>query len=98
MFGGSMPSSFSQVVSRRDLLKSLGVTLAMPWLESLPLTARASLRGVDSAKFRRSVVTGDRLRLEVTLRRARARLARLRAFQKLARGVSFRGEGAVVNY
>ena len=26
-----------------------------------PLTARASLRGVDSAKFRRSVVPGDRL-------------------------------------
>ena len=43
-----------------------------------PLTARASLRGVDSAKFRRSVVPGDRLRLEVTLGRARSRLARCR--------------------
>jgi UDP-N-acetylglucosamine acyltransferase len=44
-----------------------------------PMTARVSLRGVDSAKFRRSVVPGDRLRLEVTLRRARTRLARVQA-------------------
>jgi len=44
-----------------------------------PLTARVSLRGVDSAKFRRSVVPGDRLRLEVALGRARARLARVQA-------------------
>jgi carbonic anhydrase/acetyltransferase-like protein (isoleucine patch superfamily) len=44
-----------------------------------PLTARVSLRGVDSAKFRRSVVPGDRLRLEVEIKRARTSLARLRA-------------------
>ncbi len=44
-----------------------------------PMTAHVSLRGVDSAKFRRSVVPGDRLRLEVTLRRARPRLARVQA-------------------
>ena len=44
-----------------------------------PLTARASLRGVDSAKFRRSVVPGDRLRLEVVLGRTRSRLARVHA-------------------
>ena len=44
-----------------------------------PLTARASLRGVDSAKFRRSVVPGDRLRLEVAMRRARSSLARVQA-------------------
>jgi 3-hydroxyacyl-[acyl-carrier-protein] dehydratase len=44
-----------------------------------PLTARVSLRGVDSAKFRRSVVPGDRMRLEVTLGRARSRLARVKA-------------------
>jgi UDP-N-acetylglucosamine acyltransferase len=44
-----------------------------------PLTARACLRGVDGAKFRRSVVPGDRLRLEVTLARARSRLARVQA-------------------
>jgi UDP-N-acetylglucosamine acyltransferase len=38
--------------------------------------ARAFLRGVDRAKFRRQVVPGDRLRLEVTLGTRRATLAR----------------------
>jgi UDP-N-acetylglucosamine acyltransferase len=46
---------------------------------SSPVTARVWLRGVDSAKFRRSVVPGDRLRLEVVLRRARSSLARVQA-------------------
>lgn len=40
---------------------------------------RVFLRGVDNAKFRRSVVPGDRLRLEVTLASRRARLARANA-------------------
>ena len=40
---------------------------------------RVFLRGVDNAKFRRSVVPGDRLRLEVTLIRRRGRLARTNA-------------------
>ena len=44
-----------------------------------PLTARVSLRGVDNAKFRRNVVPGDRLRLEVTLGRVRSRLAKVHA-------------------
>jgi UDP-N-acetylglucosamine acyltransferase len=38
--------------------------------------ARTFLRGVDRAKFRRQVVPGDRLRLEVTLGHRRASLAR----------------------
>jgi UDP-N-acetylglucosamine acyltransferase len=37
---------------------------------------RASLRGVDAAKFRRQVVPGDRLELEVTLGRRRGPLVR----------------------
>jgi UDP-N-acetylglucosamine acyltransferase len=37
------------------------------------------LRGVDNAKFRRQVVPGDRLTLDVTLGPRRARLARARA-------------------
>ena len=37
---------------------------------------RAWLRGVDNAKFRRQVVPGDRLELEVTLGRRRGRLVR----------------------
>ena len=42
-------------------------------------TARVWLRGVDNAKFRRQVVPGDRLRLEVRLGRSRSRLAKARA-------------------
>lgn len=40
---------------------------------------RVWLRGVDHAKFRRQVVPGDCLRLEVTLGRVRSRLAKARA-------------------
>ena len=40
-----------------------------------PMTARVCLRGVNNAKFRRRVVPGDRLRLEVQLGRVRSRLA-----------------------
>ncbi len=41
--------------------------------------ARVYLRGVDDAKFRRQVVPGDRLRLEITLEQRRTALARARA-------------------
>jgi len=44
-----------------------------------PPTARAALRGVNNAKFRRQVVPGDRLRLEVTLGRVRSRLGKVKA-------------------
>jgi UDP-N-acetylglucosamine acyltransferase len=44
-----------------------------------PVTARVSLRGVNRAKFRRQVVPGDRLRLEVRLGRGRTRLATAQA-------------------
>src|SRR5687768_18143959 len=44
-----------------------------------PPTARVWLRGVDNAKFRRQVVPGDRLRLEVQLGRIRTRLAKAKA-------------------
>jgi UDP-N-acetylglucosamine acyltransferase len=40
---------------------------------------RVFLRGVDNAKFRRSVVPGDRLRLEVTLGARRSQIARANA-------------------
>jgi UDP-N-acetylglucosamine acyltransferase len=40
-------------------------------------TARVALRGVNNAKFRRQVVPGDRLRLEVTLGQTRSRLAKV---------------------
>jgi len=44
-----------------------------------PATARVSLRGVNSAKFRRNVFPGDRLNLEVTLGRTRSRLVKVHA-------------------
>ncbi len=47
--------------------------------EGAPPNARVYLRGVNDAKFRRQVVPGDRLRLEITLGRRRASLARARA-------------------
>lgn len=49
-----------------------------------PPTARVWLRGVDNAKFRRQVVPGDRLRLEVRLGRSRSRLAKARAIAYVA--------------
>jgi UDP-N-acetylglucosamine acyltransferase len=55
---------------------------------SAPATARAALRGVNNAKFRRQVVPGDRLRLEVTLGRTRSRLAK-------AQGAAYVGEQIV---
>jgi UDP-N-acetylglucosamine acyltransferase len=41
--------------------------------------ARCALRGVNNAKFRRQVVPGDRLRLDVRLGPTRSRLAKARA-------------------
>ncbi len=51
---------------------------ASPLPDGAP-TGRAFLRGVDNAKFRRQVVPGDRLRLEVTLGARRSTLARAHA-------------------
>jgi UDP-N-acetylglucosamine acyltransferase len=47
--------------------------------EDAPPDARVYLRGVNDAKFRRLVVPGDRLRLEVSLDRRRSLLARAHA-------------------
>ena len=44
-----------------------------------PALGRARLRGVDNAKFRRQVVPGDRLSLEVTLGRRRGSIVRAAA-------------------
>jgi len=53
-----------------------------------PSQSVACLRGVDQAKFRRQVLPGDRVRLEVTLKAERAQLARVR-------GVAYVGEQLV---
>src|SRR5947209_11849431 len=47
--------------------------------ENGPPNATVYLRGVNDAKFRRQVVPGDRLRLEISLGRRRASLARAQA-------------------
>jgi UDP-N-acetylglucosamine acyltransferase len=63
------------------MLESLSQVAAMLLLhrEDAPPTARVYLRGVNDAKFRRQVVPGDRLRLEISLGRRRARLVRAQA-------------------
>jgi UDP-N-acetylglucosamine acyltransferase len=53
------------------------VTLLLPH-------ARVTLRGVDNAKFRKPVVPGDRVRLEVTLSRRRGELVRANAVAAVA--------------
>ena len=47
--------------------------------DGAPPNARVYLRGVNDARFRRQVVPGDQLRLEVSLRRRRASLVRAQA-------------------
>ena len=67
------------------MIESLSQVAAMLLLErgdAAPNT-RVYLRGVNDAKFRRQVVPGDRLRLEVLLGRRRASLARARAIAYL---------------
>ncbi len=63
------------------MLESLAQVAAILLLEreDAPPNARVSLRGVNDAKFRRQVVPGDRLRLEITLGRRRSSLARAQA-------------------
>jgi len=60
------------------MLESLSQVAAILLLQrdDAPPNTRAYLRGVNDAKFRRQVLPGDRLRLEVSLGRRRALLAR----------------------
>jgi UDP-N-acetylglucosamine acyltransferase len=63
------------------MLESLSQVAALLLLQpdDAPPNARVYLRGVNDAKFRRQVVPGDRLRLEVSVGRRRATLARAQA-------------------
>jgi UDP-N-acetylglucosamine acyltransferase len=63
------------------MLESLSQVAAILLLqrEGAPPNTRIYLRGVNDAKFRRQVTPGDRLRLEITLGRRRASLARAQA-------------------
>jgi UDP-N-acetylglucosamine acyltransferase len=63
------------------MLESLSQVAAILLVErgDAPPRSRVYLRGVNDAKFRKQVVPGDRLRLEISLGRRRAALARARA-------------------
>jgi UDP-N-acetylglucosamine acyltransferase len=63
------------------MLESLSQVAAILLLERQDAApnVRVFLRGVNDAKFRRQVVPGDRLRLEITLGRRRTSLARAQA-------------------
>jgi UDP-N-acetylglucosamine acyltransferase len=61
-----------------ESLSQLAAVLLLHREDAAP-DARVFLRGVNDAKFRRQVVPGDRLRLEITLGRRRSTLARARA-------------------
>jgi UDP-N-acetylglucosamine acyltransferase len=58
---------------------SQGAAILLLHREDAAPNVRVYLRGVNDAKFRRQVVPGDRLRLEISLGRRRASLARARA-------------------
>ena len=55
------------------LVQAASALLLDPDVQTPPM--RTVLRGVNGARFRRQVVPGDRLRLEVTIRRRRRRIA-----------------------
>src|SRR5919205_4524953 len=63
------------------MLESLTQVAAILLLQrgDAPPNARVYLRGVNGAKFRRQVVPGDRVRLEISLGRRKAPLARAQA-------------------
>src|SRR5258705_5190956 len=63
------------------MIESLSQVAAMLLLyrEGAPANARVYLRGVNDAKFRRQVVPGDRLRLEIAIGPRRTSLARAQA-------------------
>ena len=61
-----------------EALTQVAAVLILEHANAVP-TARVSLRGVNNAKFRRQVVPGDRLTLEVSLGRRRSTLAKAQA-------------------
>ena len=78
-FQGHFPGSpLMPGVLMIEALTQVAAVLLLERAET-PATARAWLRGVNHAKFRRQVVPGDRLRLEVRLGRTRSRLAKAQA-------------------
>src|SRR5205809_7824917 len=78
-FQGHFPGApIMPAVLMLESLTQVAALLLLQRDDALPHT-RIYLRGVNDAKFRRQVVPGDRLRLEVSLGRQRASLARVQA-------------------
>jgi UDP-N-acetylglucosamine acyltransferase len=78
-FQGHFPGSpLMPAVLMIESLTQAAATLLLE-RESTSPTARVWLRGVNEAKFRRNVVPGDRLQLEVTIGRVRSQLATVQA-------------------
>jgi UDP-N-acetylglucosamine acyltransferase len=78
-FQGHFPGSpLMPAVLMIEALTQLAAVLLLE-RDDAPPTSRAWLRGVNNAKFRRQVVPGDRLRLEVRFGRSRSRLAKAQA-------------------
>jgi len=83
-FQGHFPGSpLMPGVLMIEALTQVAAVLLLEQSET-PNTARVWLRGVDNAKFRRQVVPGDRLKLEVSLGRCRTGLARAHAVASAA--------------
>ena len=70
-----------------ETLTQVAAALLLEREGPMPMS-RVYLHGIDDAKFRRQVVPGDRLRLDVTLSKARTRLAK-------ARGIAYVGDQVV---
>src|SRR5258705_2055575 len=78
-FQGHFPGApLMPAVLMLESLSQVAAILLLQRQDASPNT-RVYLRGVNDAKFRRQVVPGDRLRLEVSLGRRRTNLARAQA-------------------
>lgn len=78
-FQGHFPTSpMMPAVLMIEAFTQVAAVLILERPDASP-TARTWLRGVNNAKFRRQVVPGDRVRLDVRLTRARTRLAKAQA-------------------
>jgi UDP-N-acetylglucosamine acyltransferase len=78
-FQGHFPGS--PIMPAVLMLESLsqGAAILLLQRENARPNARVYLRGVNGAKFRKPIVPGDRLRIEISLRARRAALARAQA-------------------
>lgn len=87
-FQGHFPGTplLPAVLMLESLLQVASILLL--YREAGAPNARVSLRGVNDAKFRRQVVPGDRLRLEISMGRRRSALAR-------AQGTAYVGDQVV---